>query len=48
MKKKADPVVFFKILLIGYLNNINSDRIFIAEEWPKRINMFSWQSYAIT
>jgi transposase len=21
-----DPVVFFKILLVGYLNNINSDR----------------------
>ena len=25
-----DPVVFFKILLVGYLNNINSDRHLIA------------------
>jgi transposase len=25
-----DPVVFFKILLVGYLNNINSDRALIA------------------
>ena len=25
-----DPVVFFKILLVGYLNNINSDRQLIA------------------
>lgn len=24
--KSIDPVVFFKILLVGYLNNINSDR----------------------
>ena len=25
-QKSLDPVVFFKILLVGYLNNINSDR----------------------
>ena len=25
-QESIDPVVFFKILLIGYLNNINSDR----------------------
>jgi len=25
-----DPVVFFKICLVGYLNNINSDRRLIA------------------
>ncbi|MEM0544052.1 transposase, partial [Flavobacterium sp. j3] len=25
-----DPVVFFKILLVGYLNNLNSDRQLIA------------------
>lgn len=24
--ESIDPVVFFKILLVGYLNNINSDR----------------------
>jgi transposase len=25
-QESIDPVVFFKILLVGYLNNINSDR----------------------
>src|SRR5690606_28950857 len=25
-RQSIDPVVFFKILLVGYLNNINSDR----------------------
>ena len=25
-QESVDPVVFFKILLVGYLNNINSDR----------------------
>lgn len=25
-RESIDPVLFFKILLIGYLNNINSDR----------------------
>src|SRR5687768_13692510 len=25
-QQSIDPVVFFKILLVGYLNNINSDR----------------------
>ena len=29
-KESIDPVVFFKILLVGYLNNINSDRQLIA------------------
>ena len=29
-QESIDPVVFFKILLIGYLNNINSDRHLIA------------------
>jgi len=29
-QESIDPVVFFKILLIGYLNNINSDRRLIA------------------
>ncbi len=29
-KRVLDPVVFFKILLVGYLNNINSDRQLIA------------------
>ena len=28
-QESIDPVVFFKILLIGYLNNINSDRALI-------------------
>ena len=28
-QKSIDPVVFFKILLVGYLNNINSDRSLI-------------------
>ena len=28
--ESIDPVVFFKILLVGYLNNINSDRQLIA------------------
>ncbi len=28
--ESIDPVVFFKILLVGYLNNINSDRKLIA------------------
>ncbi|MBX2910375.1 MAG: transposase [Chitinophagales bacterium] len=26
VSQNIDPVVFFKILLVGYLNNINSDR----------------------
>jgi transposase len=25
-QESIDPIVFFKILLVGYLNNINSDR----------------------
>ena len=25
-QENIDPVVFFKILLVGYINNINSDR----------------------
>ena len=29
-QESIDPVVFFKILLVGYLNNINSDRQLIA------------------
>ncbi|WP_134395869.1 transposase, partial [Flavobacterium psychrophilum] len=29
-QESIDPVVFFKILLVGYLNNINSDRHLIA------------------
>lgn len=29
-QQSIDPVVFFKILLVGYLNNINSDRQLIA------------------
>lgn len=29
-QESIDPVVFFKLLLIGYLNNINSDRHLIA------------------
>lgn len=29
-QSSIDPVVFFKILLVGYLNNINSDRQLIA------------------
>ena len=29
-QESIDPVVFFKILLMGYLNNINSDRQLIA------------------
>lgn len=29
-QESIDPVVFFKILLVGYLNNINSDRNLIA------------------
>lgn len=29
-QESIDPVVFFKILLIGYLNNLNSDRRLIA------------------
>ena len=29
-QESIDPVVFFKILLVGYLNNINSDRRLIA------------------
>lgn len=28
-QESIDPVVFFKILLVGYLNNINSDRALI-------------------
>lgn len=28
-QQSIDPVVFFKILLVGYLNNINSDRALI-------------------
>jgi transposase len=29
-QESIDPVVFFKMLLVGYLNNINSDRALIA------------------
>ncbi|MEM0544000.1 transposase, partial [Flavobacterium sp. j3] len=29
-QESIDPVVFFKILLVGYLNNLNSDRQLIA------------------
>ena len=29
-QESIDPVIFFKILLVGYLNNINSDRQLIA------------------
>ena len=29
-QESIDPVVFFKILLVGYLNNLNSDRKLIA------------------
>ncbi|MCF1753315.1 transposase, partial [Mariniradius sediminis] len=29
-QESIDPVVFFKMLLVGYLNNINSDRKLIA------------------
>ena len=29
-QESIDPVVFFKILLVGYLNNINSDRRLMA------------------
>ncbi len=29
-QQSIDPVVFFKILLVGYLNNINSDRALLA------------------
>src|SRR5574338_189960 len=29
-QESIDPVVFFKICLVGYLNNINSDRRLIA------------------
>ena len=29
-QESIDPVVFFKICLIGYLNNINSDRRLMA------------------
>ena len=29
-QESIDPVVFFKLLLVGYLNNINSDRHLIA------------------
>jgi transposase len=29
-QESIDPVVFFKILLVGYLNNINSDRRLIG------------------
>jgi transposase len=29
-QESIDPVVFFKLLLVGYLNNINSDRALIA------------------
>lgn len=29
-QESIDPIVFFKILLVGYLNNINSDRQLIA------------------
>lgn len=29
-QESIDPVVFFKILLVGYLNNVNSDRKLIA------------------
>ena len=28
-QQSIDPIVFFKILLVGYLNNINSDRALI-------------------
>ncbi|VXB60525.1 hypothetical protein FLAVO9AF_220039 [Flavobacterium sp. 9AF] len=29
-QESKEPVVFFKILSVGYLNNINSDRQLIA------------------
>ncbi|MFD2909004.1 transposase [Flavobacterium ardleyense] len=29
-QESIDPIVFFKIMLVGYLNNINSDRQLIA------------------
>jgi transposase len=28
-QESIDPVVFFKILMVGYLNNINSDRALV-------------------
>ncbi|GAB1347334.1 hypothetical protein MASR1M104_22330 [Cloacibacterium normanense] len=37
-QESIDPVVFFKILLVGYLNNINSDRQLIAFCSDKLIN----------
>jgi transposase len=30
VQESINPVVFFKMLLVGYLNNINSDRHLIA------------------
>ncbi|MBK7856906.1 MAG: transposase [Bacteroidetes bacterium] len=33
-----DPVVFFKLILVGYLENLNSDRKIIDQ--PKRLILF--------
>ena len=38
-QESIDPVVFFKILLVGYLNNINSDRALIRFRLKKLINV---------
>ena len=38
-QQSIDPVVFFKLLLVGYLNNINSDRAlmrYCADNTPSR------------
>jgi len=38
-QESIDPVVFFKITLVGYINNINSDRVGFPEIRPLAIRV---------
>jgi transposase len=46
-QESIDPVVFFKILLVGYLNNINSNRKLI-EFCSDSLNVRMFLKYDIT
>jgi transposase len=41
-QKSIDPVVFMKLMLIGYLENLNSDRRIVATSRMRMDSLFSW------
>src|SRR3989337_1418128 len=45
-QKSIDPVVFFKLILVGYLENLNSDRKIIAHS-KMRLDILFFLSYDI-